>query len=324
MKKDQKLIDLFKDNEHKLHEYPSADAWRRLEERLDARRRRKRIAYYRPIAMAAALTLLVGMVALYSWVSHTLQRESAEAHAHFVLLEDLAPSEGSNVYAQNLALREQYDGANLEEGNSEKRFHVNQPRQTRLETSNVHAIESPSETELVAETKPAVREEPLVAEYSRKSKKEAIAEPAETMAMDAPDLKITADDKLAGAEAIPAPPVTSYEKAARTAPAAMSDPAEKPFQWLVGTWQTENTDPIVLEEWTYLQGQQFETVIYTVQDGQKKILEKQKHKLQTQGPNQAVFFLSQPQAGTVQYEIQGDTLIRKENEEVVRRMRRVQ
>lgn len=247
MKKDQKLFDLFKDNEHKLHEYPSADAWHRLEQRLDAHRRRRRIAAYRPIAMAAAITLVVGMVATFSWVSHTLNRQKAQAHAHFVLLEDLPPAESSNVYAQNLALRQKYDDADLVEGDSHKRFHVNQPRQ------------APSE--------------------------------ASTSANEMPELKITAADS-------------------------------SPFSWLSGAWRSVDSDTPVFEEWTFLGGQQFETVIYTLENGRKQILENQQFRVQAQGPNQVRIFTSESHATNVQYKLQGDTLIREENGSMVRKMRR--
>ena len=311
MEKDQKLFDLFRDNEHKLHEYPSADAWRRLEQRLDAHRRRRRIAVYRPIAMAATVILLVGMVALFTWVSHTLDQEKSRTNAYFVLLEDLPPGEGSSFYAQNLALREKYDEAEFEEGDSQKRFHVNKPRQASVATPQ--AGEEPSGGFPV---NPALlkKRTDMEVDYSPKNQPQALV-------LDTPEQEITADDKLAGAEA---PSAVSDEKAARTAPAAKSAPTENPFPWLTGTWQRDDPNAPVFEEWTFKSGQEFEVVSYLLQDGQKKILEKAEVRLHAQGPNQGVFFTSGSQPATVQYELQGDTLIRKENGELVWRLRRIQ
>lgn len=124
MKDDQKLFDLFRNNEHKLHEYPSADAWLRLEKRLEAHRRRRRIPLFRPIAMAAGMLLVIGMAFALGWVSHSLTQAPDSGVAS---LSDLPPSQGADPYAQVLSIRKQYDNVQVEEGSGPKRFRVNQP-----------------------------------------------------------------------------------------------------------------------------------------------------------------------------------------------------
>lgn len=123
MKDDQKLFDLFRNNEHKLHEYPSADAWLRLEKRLEAHRRRRRIPLFRSIAMAAGVMLVIGMAFGLGWVSHSLTQAPDSGMA---ALSDLPPSQGTNPYAQALAIKKQYDSVHVEEGSGPKRFRVNQ------------------------------------------------------------------------------------------------------------------------------------------------------------------------------------------------------
>jgi len=222
MEDDNKLFDLFRENEHKLHEFPSNNAWRRLEQRLDAHRRRTRIAMLRPYAMAASLVLLVGMIALITWVSDTMQQERSQGDARFAQLEDLPPASGSDVYAQNLSLRYQYHGAQLDEGDNSKYFRVNQPRQKTL----------PAQT--------------------------SAAEPAPPPA-EAPAAKMRAvvsDDEIA------------LKPAAEAAPAE-----EKPFQWLVGTWQSEGQYPEVFEEWTAIDENRLKGVAFTMEGDKKNVLE---------------------------------------------------
>lgn len=124
MKDDQKLFDLFRNNEHKLHEYPSADAWLRLEKKLEAHRRRRRISLFRPIAMAAGVLLVIGMAFALGWVSHSLTQTPDSGMAS---LSDLPPSQGADPYAQVLSIRKQYDSVQVEEGSGQKHFRVNQP-----------------------------------------------------------------------------------------------------------------------------------------------------------------------------------------------------
>jgi hypothetical protein len=123
MKDDQKLFDLFRNNEHKLHEYPSADAWLRLEKRLEAHRRRRRIPLFRPIVMAAGMLLVIGMAFALGWVSHSLTQAPDSGVAS---LSDLPPSQGADPYAQVLSMKKQYDSVHVEEGSGPKRFRVNQ------------------------------------------------------------------------------------------------------------------------------------------------------------------------------------------------------
>lgn len=70
MNRQKDLFDLFRENQHKLDEAPSAHTWRRLERRLDNhhRRRRPRLAGSRMLSMAAALLLLAVITFLFSLI----------------------------------------------------------------------------------------------------------------------------------------------------------------------------------------------------------------------------------------------------------------
>ena len=69
MKRQKDIFDLFRDNSHKLEERPSSQAWRKLEQRLEERHRRRRPFFFRPISMAAAIAMLVVLVSLISLLS---------------------------------------------------------------------------------------------------------------------------------------------------------------------------------------------------------------------------------------------------------------
>lgn len=70
MKRQKDLFDLFRENEQKLEEMPSPQAWRRLERKLDNRRRtsRRDKGRWQPMMMAAALLLLAVITFLFSLV----------------------------------------------------------------------------------------------------------------------------------------------------------------------------------------------------------------------------------------------------------------
>ncbi|MDX1942709.1 MAG: DUF6265 family protein [Saprospiraceae bacterium] len=58
------IADLFKENEQKLNEKPSPQAWRRLERRLDERRQYSKVSVFRQLGSIAALIALGGFVTL--------------------------------------------------------------------------------------------------------------------------------------------------------------------------------------------------------------------------------------------------------------------
>jgi hypothetical protein len=119
MENKDNLYELFRSNEHKLHEYPSTDAWRRLEKRLEEHRRRRRFSFSRTLAMAAALTLLVGLIALFTWTA------GDKAPASSAQIEEITQTSGNGLYAQNLVLRAYYQTSHAEEGEPNKRLVVN-------------------------------------------------------------------------------------------------------------------------------------------------------------------------------------------------------
>lgn len=68
MKKKNTISGLFQENQHKLNEKPSPQTWRRLERRLDDRRRYSKVSFFRQITSIAALLAIGGLVALMALV----------------------------------------------------------------------------------------------------------------------------------------------------------------------------------------------------------------------------------------------------------------
>ena len=92
MKKE--LFDLFRENEHKLEERPSSDAWRRLEARLDDRKRRRQSNTFRQMLSVAAVLLLLITVGLA--ISIQQQDNTSQLTASVQVLEDLSTYEESS------------------------------------------------------------------------------------------------------------------------------------------------------------------------------------------------------------------------------------
>lgn len=162
MKDDQKIFDLFRNNEHKLHEYPSADAWLKLEKKLEARRKRRRIALFRPLAMAAGLALVIGTAFILGWVANSLTQSSQNS---LTALSDLPPAQGVDPYAQTLSMRRQYAQAQVEEGSGQKRFRVNEPPR-EVAAAVPQAGDVPDE-DLAAASIPEAQDEMASRQYSR-------------------------------------------------------------------------------------------------------------------------------------------------------------
>ncbi|MEO1518288.1 MAG: hypothetical protein AAFV95_24940 [Bacteroidota bacterium] len=80
MKSWDDLSDLFRENEHKLHEAPPANSWKRLESRLDARRNRSQRPVVRMYRLAAAIAaLFVLLTAIGLWLPSTQKTDLAVA-----------------------------------------------------------------------------------------------------------------------------------------------------------------------------------------------------------------------------------------------------
>lgn len=342
MKDDQKLFDLFRDNEHKLHEYPSADAWRRLEQRLDAHRQRRRIFPLSPFSMAASLVLLIGLVGLFAWITQGIQKEDPAGSAHFAVLEDLPLPSGPDFYSQNLNAGRQYAQATLDEGSSQKRFRVNQPRQA---PEPVVAFRKSKDANSIAtgpQTKPMTQ-----------------AGEGDDLALldEARESKVVADEQPGTSY----PPPAAREKAmAEDAASTARSGPEMPFDWLIGTWRGNDKGVDIYEEWSYLNEGQLRGVTYTMKGNKKKVVEESEirndkgvwnyvapaqgysqnnsYPLQSIDSDQAVFsnaIPDQPQqvilqrngdreySTILQYEAKTDSLVRIENQQAVRKMRRV-
>ena len=75
MKRQKDIFDLFRENQSKLNERPSPQAWRRLESRLDAHRNRNRVSLYRQLFMVAAVIALVALTSLLTVLADKNQQQ---------------------------------------------------------------------------------------------------------------------------------------------------------------------------------------------------------------------------------------------------------
>lgn len=60
------IADIFKQSEHRLAQRPSANAWRKLDHKLDKHRSRSHLSVVRLMSMAASLLIVVGAIYLFS------------------------------------------------------------------------------------------------------------------------------------------------------------------------------------------------------------------------------------------------------------------
>lgn len=109
MKPQDKIVDLFQKNQHKLNERPSLQAWNRLERRLDQKerllqRQKSTFSIYRLLMMAAAAIALVFFIT-------TIADIAQEANDRNVMvIHENAPAEKliTTKLTQEQAFREQY------------------------------------------------------------------------------------------------------------------------------------------------------------------------------------------------------------------------
>ena len=88
---------MFRNNQHKLNERPSARTWDRLERRLDNHRheqqRRGRVVMFRQFSIAAAVLLLIGVVGLLATVGTGMQTVNAPIADSQIEYLNVSPSE---------------------------------------------------------------------------------------------------------------------------------------------------------------------------------------------------------------------------------------
>lgn len=64
MKPKKDIFQILKENQHKLNQRPSKQAWRRLEQRLEERRNQGKYSFYRHTSLAAGILALVALISL--------------------------------------------------------------------------------------------------------------------------------------------------------------------------------------------------------------------------------------------------------------------
>ncbi len=106
MKPKKDISDLFRDNQHKLNESPSRQAWERLESRLDNHKDRNRTSIYRILSMAAAVVVLVVFASVITFVLNTNEKPMAlnESMSDSFKIEELKVLTTSNENHNQIAV----------------------------------------------------------------------------------------------------------------------------------------------------------------------------------------------------------------------------
>ena len=103
MKQKDKIFDLFQQNQHKLEERPSLQAWNKLERRLDQKSRKRikpKFSFYKVIMMAAAAVALVFFITTIADVAQEVNSRKA------VVITDSPMS--NNVQAYSLIMEQSF------------------------------------------------------------------------------------------------------------------------------------------------------------------------------------------------------------------------
>ena len=109
MKPQDKIADLFRNNQHKLNERPSLQAWNKLERRLEHRAKKRikhqpKLSFYRIIMMAAAAIALLFFIT-------TISNMALEANnKNVVVIQENASTENliTTKLTEEQAFRQQY------------------------------------------------------------------------------------------------------------------------------------------------------------------------------------------------------------------------
>lgn len=96
MKQKDKIFDLFQQNQHKLEERPSLQAWNKLERRLDQKSRKSikpKFSFYGIAMMAAAAVALVFFVTTIADVAQEVNSRKA------VVIKETTPTKNIKLYS---------------------------------------------------------------------------------------------------------------------------------------------------------------------------------------------------------------------------------
>lgn len=108
MKRDEDIFNIFREDQGKLSEKPSARAWNRLEKKLDARHKKQRKIFYFQAFAAASLALILAMVTAISVFDSTPNNsamvEGAEHHDSMTLTATTDSEVGVRDYHEPLIM----------------------------------------------------------------------------------------------------------------------------------------------------------------------------------------------------------------------------
>lgn len=131
MKSSKDLFDIFRDNQHKLNERPGSQTWRRLEKRLDKRRKPYAHSLIRVMAMAAAVLLLLGVFSVLPVFEDRSSADSVAFDTAPAVTEDLiiTPEAKVEPFIKVVEYSRKYQdrmSQPIEEGSTDKKLIVSQ------------------------------------------------------------------------------------------------------------------------------------------------------------------------------------------------------
>ena len=131
MKSQKDIFDLFRENEHKLQEKPSNQAWNKLEQRLERQRGRRRILPFNSYLMAASvvglLVVITMMGGIFNGTNNSLHLTESKGEVR--PLEDLVAVQPDRekidaLIAFQRSYQEKVREQPVEEGDGEKKLVV--------------------------------------------------------------------------------------------------------------------------------------------------------------------------------------------------------
>ena len=315
MKPKKDIFDLFRDNQHKLNERPSHEAWGKLESRLDQHKDRNRSSIYRILSMAAAVVGLVFFVSVISLMlkpNHEKMAVSEIAMDRFSTEELKVITVSNESDGQIAAYHKKYDNhlsSPIMEGKANKKLIARMDPQRRdgnLDSFIKRAKREKEQSFIAAAPSSSLKLQPSpkMESYALETddilvdtlvQSEIIVENAKDFADEDSALSEMEDDasfEISSNETKKADRY-AYEPAAGVANEALEISKEaktrssvkiptvkntniEQFQWLTGKWEGNINNQVSVEQWNQIDAQTIEGHGFLIVNGQSTFQENMK------------------------------------------------
>jgi len=126
MKKRRDVFDAFRESGQQLKITPSGSAWRKLESKLDAQRRRRQIQFYGITSIAAVLALVVALAAILPLLDNARQTTFAQSEnpvpKSFEALTPVSAEDDEPIRAVEFSRQHERAARPITEGSSDQKL----------------------------------------------------------------------------------------------------------------------------------------------------------------------------------------------------------